>query len=202
MSEFKNLDTLADQLYQEGLKKAQRESEKIINEARKKAEEQLAEAAKEAAAITSQAKKDAKRHFTTVQSEIEQKAKQVKQDLKTEIQNLINARVLSHPLKEVLSDQDFVKELITSSLNSWNGGKEVELLISESFERVASDVQAKIQKHLSGLKVTLSPHLDTGFKIEDTEKGYILSFTDSDFKALFEPYLSDVVRKILFERSE
>jgi hypothetical protein len=44
--------------------------------------------------------------------------------------------------------------------------------------------------------------MDNGFKIEDNEKGYVLSFTDSDFKALFEPYLTDFVRDILFKSGQ
>ncbi len=199
MSEFNNLDTLADQLYQDGLGKAQKESKRIINEAERKAKEQLAKAEKEAEEIISKAKKEAEKYRTAVQSQIEQKAKQTKQDLKIAIENLINARMLADPLQEVLSDQDFVKKLITSSLATWKDGEAVELVIPESFKNMESDLRAKVQRHLSGLIVTPNARLENGFQIENKERGYILSFTDSDFKELFEPYLTDAVRNILFD---
>ncbi|MEQ8471046.1 MAG: hypothetical protein RIC35_07670 [Marinoscillum sp.] len=202
MSEFNNLNALADQLYQDGLERAQKESERIISEAQDKAEKILAQATQQADEIISKTRKEAEKHRAVVQSEIQQKAKHAKQDLKTAIETLINARVLNHPLKEVLSDQDFVKNLITTSLDTWKDGKEVELLIPESLKVTESDLRAKVHKHLPGLKVNPSAHLENGFQIDNKEKGYILSFTDSDFKALFEPYLTDAVRNILFNESE
>lgn len=201
MSEFKNLDALADQLYRDGMEKAQQESERIISEAESKAEERLARAVKEAEEIVSKAKKEAEKHRTAVQNEIGQKANQAKQDLKIEIEKLITGQVLSNPLKEVLSDQDFVKNLITFSMDTWKDGKEVELFIPESLQAMEADLRAKVHKHLPGMKVTINSRLDNGFQIENKEKGYVLSFTASDFKALFEPYLTDAVRKILFHQS-
>ena len=198
MSEFKNLDILADQLYQEGMEKARKESEKLKNDVEKKAEERLHNANKEAEEIISKAKKEAERYRSAVESEVAQKAKQVLQDLKNQIEELINAQILDAPTKKVLSDQDFVKQLILSSLETWKNGNELELSIPESLNKMKADLSAKVHKLLPGLKVSTSEYLDNGFKIENKDKGYILSFEESDFKALFEPYLTEKVRNILF----
>ncbi|MEQ8239422.1 MAG: hypothetical protein RIA69_09435 [Cyclobacteriaceae bacterium] len=202
MSEFKNLNALADQLYRDGMEKAQKESDRMLSEARNKADERLAIAVKEADEIISKAKKDAEKHRNAVQSEILQKAKQAKQDLKIGIEKLINVQILSNPLKEVLSDQDFVKKLIISSMETWKDGKDVELSIPESLKDMESDLRAKVHKYLPDLIVSTNAHLKSGFQIENKEKGYILSFTESDFQALFEPYLTDSVRDIVFNQGE
>ncbi len=202
MSEFNNLNALADQLYQDGLERAQKESDRIISEAQDEAERILAQATKEADDIISRTRKEAEKHRVAVQTEIQQKGKQAKQDLKTAIETLITARMLDAPLKDVLSDQEFVKNLIVSAMNAWKDGEEVELVIPQSLKEMEPALHTKVHKHLSDLQVTLNGRMTTGFQIENKEKGYILSFTDVDFKALFEPYLTDAVRITLFDESK
>ena len=203
MKDFKNLDQLADQLYQEGMGKAQKESEKVLEEARTKAEEKINEANKKAEDIVAKARKEAEKYRSSVESEVNQKANQAKQDLKNQIKGLINAELLSGPGKTILSDEDFVKTLILSALETWKDGKEdLELTIPAKLKGIESELRTKILQRLPGLTITISDHLDNGFKIEDNGKGYILSFTDSDFKALFEPYLTDFVRDILFRSGQ
>ena len=202
MSEFKNLDVLADQLYEEGMEKARKESEKLLSDAEKKAEERLHNANKEAEEIISKAKKEAEKYRSAVESEVNQKAKQATQDLKNQIEKLINAEILDNPTKKALSDMDFVKKLILSALETWKEGKELELSIPANLKEMEKDLKGKVHKLLPGLKITPSEHLENGFKIENQEKGYILSFEDSDFKTLFEPYLTKTVRDILFSSEE
>ncbi len=199
MKDFKNLDQLADQLYQEGMGKAQQESEKVLEEARVKAEEKINAANKKAEDIVAKARKEAEKYRSSVESEVNQKANQVKQDLKNQIKGLINTELLSSPSKAILSKEDFVQALILSALETWKDGKQdLELTIAEKLKEIEPELRTAILQRLPGLTITISDHMDNGFKIEDHEKGYMLSFTDSDFKALFEPYLTDFVRDVLF----
>ncbi|HHP7242777.1 MAG TPA: hypothetical protein ACFCUD_13960 [Cyclobacteriaceae bacterium] len=200
MSEFKNLDALADQLYQEGMEKAQKESERMLSDAKKNAEEEISQAKKEAEEIVSAARKEADKYRSTVESEIHQKARQAKEDLKNQIGTIIQAKILDNPIREVLSDRNFVEKLILSTLETWKDGDALELSISESMKEMEKDLKVKIHKTLPGLKITLNEYHDSGFKIENIEKGYVLSFTENDFKALFEPYLTERVRKLLFAK--
>ena len=200
MSEYNNLDALADQLYQEGLEKAKKESEKILKEAHNTVEDKLAQASQEAEEIIATAKKEAEKLKDAVESEIRQKSKQAVQDLKNNIAQLINVQLLNNPIKEILSEKEFVKQLIISTLDAWKDGSDLELSIPESLKEMESDLMAKVQKHLPGLKVIPNVHLDNGFTIENKEKGYVLSFTDADFRALYEPYLTEKVGHMLFSQ--
>jgi V/A-type H+-transporting ATPase subunit E len=202
MAEFKNLDALADQLYSEGMEKAQKESKKLLSDTEKQAEKLIADAKKQADEMLSQAKAEAEKHASAVESEIHQKARQAKQDLKVQIESLINAKILDSATNELLSDQEFVKQLILAVTEAWQGGEEVELTIPEKMSQLQNDLKAKVHHHLDGMEIHSDQQLKTGFKIESKDKGYMLSFTEADFKALFEPYLSKAVSAILFESVE
>lgn len=199
MAELNNLDALAEQLFNEGMQKAQKESEKLLNETKQQAEERLAEAEKEANEIVAKAKKEAEKYRSSVETEIHQKAKQFKQDLIVEITNLITAEALINPTKELISDQGFVKELIISTLDNWKEGKDLELSVPAKIEEIKAALEKKTHSILPGLVITTNDQLNSGFKISNHKEGYELSFTESDFNMLFESYLTRAVRQILFE---
>ncbi len=202
MAELQNLDALADQLYHEGVGKAEKEAKKLLEQANKKGEEILLDAQKEAKEIVTKAQKEAEKHRSAVESEIQQKAKQALQDLKTQIEHLITSKLLDDSSKQVLAETDFIKELILTAMENWTDGQDLELKIPEKVKQIRADLEKKIHNYLPELKISLNNHIDAGFIIENNGKGYILSFTSQDFKALFEPYLTDVVSKILFDSKE
>ncbi len=199
MAELNNLDALAEQLFNEGMDKAHKEAEKLMNETKKQVEEKLSKADKEANEIVTKAKKEAENYRSSVETEIHQKAKQFKQDLIVEITNLITAEALINPTKELMSDMGFVKELIISTLDNWKEGKDLELAIPAKIEVIKAELEKKTHSILPGLVITTNDQLNSGFKISNQKEGYELSFTESDFNMLFESYLSKAVRKILFE---
>lgn len=199
MAELKNLDALADQLYQEGMGKAQKEAEKLLNETKKESEDLLRNAQKEANEIIAKAKKEAEKHRSVVENEIHQKAKVAKQDLKNQIEQLITAKILDSPSKDVLTEKEFVSELILSSMEKWKDGYDLNLSIPYKIKNLRADLETKIHAHLPDIKITANEHLDSGFKIVNKDQGYFISFTDEDFKALFQPYLSKAVSKLLFD---
>ncbi|MEO9476739.1 MAG: hypothetical protein ABJG41_14450 [Cyclobacteriaceae bacterium] len=202
MAALNNLDALAEQLYLEGMAKSEQESEKLLSEARAKRENLLKEAQEEARSIISKAKKEAEKHRASVDSQIHQKAKQAIQDLKKQIEELINAKLLDTSLKSLLTDKAFVKELILATLTQWKEGKDLELVISEQLTTNHKDLEQSVHKLLPGLTIVPDQAMDSGFKIQDKDQGYILSFTDQDFKAFFKPYFSKAINKIVFESDE
>ena len=199
MAELKNLDALADQLYQDGMERAKNESERLLSQTGKRVEEMLANARKEAHEIISESKREAEKHRSAVESEIHQKSKQLKQDIKSQIENLITTGILSDSTKVLLSDKEFVGQLILSAMETWNDGDDVDLNIAEKLGGLKKDVEKKVHSALPDIRIKTDNDLDSGFKIENNSKGYILSFTDQDFRELFKPYLSDAVSNILFE---
>ncbi|MCR9250028.1 MAG: hypothetical protein NXI20_06365 [bacterium] len=199
MAELNNLDALAEQLFNEGMDKAHKESEKLLNETKQQAEERLAEAEKEASEIVAKAKKEAEKYRSSVETEVYQKAKQFKQDLSIEITKMITAEALINPTNELMSDQEFVKELIISTLDNWKEGRDLQLSIPTKLEEMKATLEKKTHSILPELVITTNYQLDSGFKISNQKDGYELSFTEADFNMLFKSYLSKAVRKILFE---
>ncbi len=199
MPEFKNLDALANQLYHDGMQKAEIESEKILKDAQKRAEEILDNAQNEANELLSKTKKEAEKYRSSIENEVHQHAKQAIENLKHQIKALIVAQILDNSTKELLSDSDFTKELILTSMEGWKDGQDLDVTIPKKIEEMKTELEQRIHKHLPGLIVTSNEHIETGFKIEHKEKGYVLSFTDHDFKEFFQPYLSKRVSEILFD---
>ena len=163
MAELNNLDALAEQLFNEGMDKAHKEAEKLMNETKKQVEEKLSKADKEANEIVTKAKKEAENYRSSVETEIHQKAKQFKQDLIVEITNLITAEALINPTKELMSDMGFVKELIISTLDNWKEGKDLELAIPAKIEVIKAELEKKTHSILPGLVITTNDQLNSGF---------------------------------------
>ncbi|WP_420318970.1 hypothetical protein [Ekhidna sp.] len=199
MAELNNLDALAEQLFKEGISKSEKEAKKLLSDARAKSEELIGQAQVEAKAIISRAKKEAEKYRAVVDSQIHQKARQVVQDLKQQIERLISAKLLDEPIQSSMTDQAFVRQLILSTLEQWKEGREVELVISEQLMKEKNDLEHRIHRMLPGLTISVNPQDKDGFIIQHKEKGYILSFTDQAFKALFEPHLSKSINTIIFD---
>lgn len=202
MDELKNLDAIADQLYKEGMEKAQREAEKLLNETEKKKDEILRKAQEEAREILSKANKEAEKNRSKVEREIAQKAKQARQDIKSQLEHAITAKILNQPTRELLGDKEFVRDLILSAMEKWKDGDDLDLAIPQKIGEMKEDLEAKIHGFLPKVKIMSGELFDTGFKIEHKEKGYLLSFSEQDFKALFQPYLTKEVSRILFDMDE
>ena len=61
------------------------------------------------------------------------------------------------------------------------------------------DFRSKVEKLCTGgIEVRFSKAIDNGFRIGPKDEGYLISFTDEDFKAIISEYLRPKTRKLLF----
>ena len=177
------LQELTDKLYNEGLSKGKQEAEQILGKAKAESGKIVADARKEAERIIAEAAKAA---------------------IRQEIENAIILKTLSGPVDAAVNDNDFIKEIILSIVTAFNPASSepvsLEMLLPEAKKaELEKFVRSKVEKLCTGgIEVRFSKAIDNGFRIGPKDEGYLISFTDEDFKAIISEYLRPKTRKLLF----
>jgi V/A-type H+-transporting ATPase subunit E len=198
------LQELTEKLYSEGLSKGKKEAEDLIRRAKSEAEEIISKANEEAGIILAKAGKEAEDLKIKVINEIKLGAKQSVNALKTEIETLILSKTVGEPLKNSMSETEFIKKLLISAVSAFrpeNAERNtLSVILPESLKKELDGfVESEIKKNLkANITVTFDNKLVNGFRIGPKEDGYVISFTDADFRELFGEYLRPKTREILF----
>ena len=124
--------------------------------------------------------------------------------IRQEIENAIILKTLSGPVDAAVNDNDFIKEIILSIVTAFNPASSepvsLEMLLPEAKKaELEKFVRSKVEKLCTGgIEVRFSKAIDNGFRIGPKDEGYLISFTDEDFKAIISEYLRPKTRKLLF----
>lgn len=202
------IQEITEKIYNEGVIKAQADADRIISDARTKADEIIHLAQKSHDDIISEAKKKADELTQKTETEIQMAARQFISSLKQKITEIVTTAQIATPVKGALNDVDFVKKIILTTLNNWSNVKTADLslkvLLPEKDEKEFSAFfDSKINEILNmGIDVSFDPKLERGFKIGPQDGSYILSFTDNDFENYFKSYFKDRTKRLLFESVE
>lgn len=196
------LQELTDRLFNEGLSKGKEEGEAILAKAKKDAEDIVAEARKQAADITAQAEKDAEAYRIKVSGDVKMAASQSLQATRQAIGELIVYKMSAPATAAVMSDKDFVREIIKAVAAKFSAEEaaDLSLVLPESFKSelepfVKNELPAIIGK---GISASFSKKITGGFTIGPKDGGYFISFTEDTFKELISSYLRPAVKSILF----
>ena len=193
------LQELTDQLYSQGLAKGREEGDRILTEARSEADRIVAEARAQADKIVSDAEKSAAELKTKAQADIRMASAQALQATKSDIENLVVARVGA---QTATSDPDFLKQIILCVAKNFSAteGKDISLVLPESLkEQLEPWVASSLAKELGApVDATFSKKIAGGFTIGPKDGSYFVSMTDKTFDALICEYLRPVTRKLLF----
>lgn len=198
------LQELTDKLYNEGLSKGKQEAEQILGKAKAESGKIVADARKEAEKIVAQATREAQELKTKAENDIKMASVQSFSAIRQKIENAIVLKTLSGPVDAAVNDNDFIKEIILSIVKAFNPASSepvsLELLLPEAKKaELEKFVRSKVEKLCSGgIEVRFSKTIDNGFRIGPKEEGYLISFTDEDFKAIISEYLRPKTRKLLF----
>jgi V/A-type H+-transporting ATPase subunit E len=197
-----NLEQLTKKIYQEAIGKAEADAKEIINQAKAKSDKIISDAQTEAEQnILLKARKKAELLKTSTESELHLNAKRLISDLKLEITNLITNRILKENIKEVLVNPSFFKEIIVEVTKHWGKEDVLDLHLPQNTrEKIDNGFKKEISTHVKDLKLTFDDKIKSGFKIVNTNDSYQISFTEDDFIAFFQSYLSDKTRQLLFEK--
>lgn len=196
------LQELTERLYSEGLSKGKAEGEKILAEASQKADKMLSDARAEADKTIEEAKKKAADILAKAESDIRMAASQSMDATKTDIQNIILAKVVDGPVEKIMGNEEFTREVITAVAKAFSTEKSCEMSIVLP-ECCKGNIENYVRKEISsaigkGIDVSLSKKIKGGLHIGPSDGAYYISLTDETFKELIKAYLRPATRKILF----
>ena len=203
MAQMNNLESLTNQIYQEGIEKAEASAKEILSEAEKKKEALVREAQETANKIVSEAKRDSENLKRSVENELQLKGKQLISDFKNEVIDLLEIKIIDDGVSKAFADADFFKSLIGDVVSHWSKSEELEMVLPESFEKkVDASFQNSILQSVPNLTINFNGKFEGGFRIAKKKESFQISFSEEDFIALFRSYLTEKASKILFENPE
>jgi V/A-type H+-transporting ATPase subunit E len=196
------LQELTQKLYNEGLSKGKEEGEAILAQAKAQAEDIVKKAQEEAAAIVEKAQKEAADYKVKVEGDVKMASSQALQATKAAIEQIIVAKAVDAPVKEALSQADFLKGIITAVAQRFSAQESTDLALVLP-EQLQKELEPFLKGALAqtlgkGVEASFSKKLNGGFKIGPKDGSYFISFTDEAFQQLIGDYLRPGTKKILF----
>ena len=196
------LQELTQKLYDEGLAKGKQDGEALLQKAQAEAEGIVKQAKEEAEAILAKARKDAEDFKVKVEGDVKMAAAQAVQATRTDIENLVIAKVADCTVEKALSNEDYLKGIITAVAQKFSADEPADLVLvlPESLKAgLEPFVKNELGKLLGkGVESTFSKKVAGGFKIGPKDGGYFVSLTDDTFKDLIGSYLRPATKKLLF----
>lgn len=200
------IQQLTETIYNEGVEKARGEADAILKEANEKAEQIKKDAQKEADRIVEEANEKSQELKKQVDSEIKMTTNQAVSAMKQEITTLVTMKVIQPSVKELFSDTDYLKSLISDVVKGWIEKEDFDMkvILSESNRDKLEDYfKNNLADELNkGLEVTFTKNMKSGFKIGPSDGSYIISFTDDDFTNFLKSYLRPKTSQLLFEEEK
>ena len=197
------LQELTDKLYNEGLSKGKQDAEALLNKAQTEASDIVAKAKAEAEHIVAQANKEAEELRTKVMADVKMAATQSIAVTKQEMEKMIVSKAAANGAN-CLSEADFVKEMVKNIVAAFNPQNaspvDLNLILPEALK---TQVEPFVKNEISSLfksdvNVSYDKKMGGGFKVAPKDGGYMLQFTDEEFKTLIANYLRPATKKILF----
>jgi len=196
------LDQLTQKIYQEGIDKAKEEADKIKQEAHQEAKEILESARQEADDLRREAEQEASQLRRNTEADLKLAGQQAISSLRQRIKDLLVARVLDAPARELILDKDFLKQLVLEVTRNWDDAESVELQISEKLKQQMDETfEQSLLSSVEGLEITYHKRLSQGFRIQPKEGTYQLTFTEEDLKEFFKPFLKQKAEQIIFSQT-
>ena len=196
------LQELTQKLYDEGLAKGKQEGEALLQKAASEAENIVKQAKEEAEAILAKARKEADDFKVKVEGDVKMAAQQSVQATRTDIENLVIAKVVDGTVDKALANEDYIKGIITAVAQKFSAEEpaDLALVLPESLKATLEPfVKNELGKLLGkGVDAAFSKKVAGGFKIGPKDGGYFVSLTDDTFKELIGSYLRPATKKLLF----
>ena len=196
------LQELTQKLYDEGLAKGKQEGEALLQKAASEAENIVKQAKEEAEAILAKARKEADDFKVKVEGDVKMAAQQSVQATRTDIENLVIAKVVDGTVDKALANEDYIKGIITAVAQKFSAEEpaDLSLVLPESLKAALEPfVKNELGKLLGkGVDAAFSKKVAGGFKIGPKDGGYFVSLTDDTFKDLIGSYLRPATKKLLF----
>ncbi|MBQ7222423.1 MAG: hypothetical protein IJS02_03035 [Bacteroidales bacterium] len=198
------LQELTDKLYNEGLSKGKQAGDSLLAKAKEEAARIVADANAQSEKILSQANKEAEDLKFKVTNDLKMASTQTISALKSQIEQVITAKVVGADTKAAMGDASFVKGLIETVVKSFNAGSATPVALEVTLpEAMKSQFESYLKNGISselskGVNFTFTKNISGGFTVSPKDGGYFISFAEGDFEKLFSEYLRPATKKILF----
>ena len=196
------LQELTQKLYEEGLAKGKQDGEALLQKAQAEAEGIVKQAKEEAEAILAKARKDAEDFKVKVEGDVKMAAQQSVQATRTDIENLVIAKVVDGTVDKAVSNEEYLKGIITAVAQKFSADEPADLALVLP-ESLKAGLEPFVKNELGqllgkGVEAAFSKKVAGGFKIGPKDGGYFVSLTDDTFKELIGSYLRPATKKLLF----
>lgn len=202
------IQEITEKIYNDGVIKAKNDSDQIISDAKARADEIINSAKNTQQELLDTAQKLANEIKQKTNTELQLAGRQFISKLKQQItQTICTSQVKGH-IKNALSDNDFIKEILLHIVKNWSSQKsediDLKILLSEQKEKeLRTFFESKARDTLDkGVEIEFDSNIKSGFKISPKNGSYFLSFSEKDFENYFKSYIKDNTRKLLFDSVE
>jgi len=195
-----NIDTLAEKIYQEGVEKAESESQQIVDKAKEEAQKIIKEAEEQSEKIIDQAQKKAEEIRQNTLSDIKLGGGKAISSLKQEIKNMVALKVIDDPVKELFRDQKFLEKLVLETIENYKNEVDQVILPEALKDETGKRFKQSLGKEIKDIKIDFNKKLSGGFQLSVKNSDYLITFTDEDFIAFFRQFLNEKSEQILFEK--
>ncbi len=193
------INVIARKIYEEGLEKAQKESEALLIRTQSEAEEIIKQAKEKAEQILKDAEVKAEKERKIINSEIKLASEQMLEILKQKIKHLISFHLLDDPKHKGFEDPEFLKQIIVEIASNWDLKSGIEIKLSESIgNKIEEGLKASLSSTIKNLQIRIDEKVEKGFIIHDLSDHFEIAFTDDQFKEFLKPFIKEKTHQILF----
>lgn len=197
------LDILTKKIYEEGIERAEHDSQEILQKAGDEAQNIIKNAQNQAKSLIEKAQIDASNLKLKTEAEMSMSVKQAMASLKQQITGLISETISKNITSTAFNDKAFINELMVTIIKKWNpesGAPDINVVLSEK-EKAQFD-QFLAEKHQEilnkGLTIKTNAAQKEGFVIQPKDGSYRITFSEEMFNEFFEGYLRNYSKKLLF----
>jgi V/A-type H+/Na+-transporting ATPase subunit E len=194
-----NLDALVSKLQTEGVDRAKARGAEIVQQATEDAEAILTQARDEAKSLLDKARSEAEQYQQNAVSAIELAGRDMVLSLKARVKELFDRAFLTRIGAE-LEDEQLLKDLISTLVNTWTKEKTVEIQVGEKkTEQLQRIIQAAVKEEFrEAVELRTNKNVTQGFRLflKDDEVNY--DFSDETIgealKANLNPGIAELMK--------
>jgi V/A-type H+-transporting ATPase subunit E len=200
----KKVQELTQQIYQEGVAKAEAQAASIKKEAQAEAQKIISGAKAESESIRKAAQKQAEDLQAQVGAELKLTVRQAIGSLQQELTHLVATDLSHQAVTPAFEQPQFIQNLMETLLKQWwdhfKSGQNVQITLPEKeAEEFQNFVDQSLQTYLEkGFTLKYSAQLEKGFQVEALQEGIKISFTQADFEAFFKEMARPRIYQMLF----
>lgn len=197
---------ICDLLKNQTLDPAKEEAQQIIAKAKKRAEEIINHANEEKARILSETQKECEQKQKLLESSLKLAAKQAVSALKQEILQKLFSKEFSKSISEVLNQPKVIAKAIETIIEMYKDQHSfssalIELPKTVSQDEIVKELSAHVADKLTKEQITIGDQ-EAGVIIHQTDKQIAVDISDRATQELLVRYISEHLKKYIFDTNE